>query len=180
MMQWESINELNAFRILDSMPEVETYAEQPCEICYLDDVGQEARHYPDIFVLVSGFNELWEIKTEADANSDPVRRRTALLTQELRFYGFTYRIVTAESLRVEPRLSNALKFLHFGRPPVSEVDRWLIEQMFSASGKLIWGEVCSGSCGPRGREIVSRLVLEGSLKIDPASAIYPGTEFRNN
>jgi hypothetical protein len=32
MLQWESINELNAFRLLDCDPGVTVFSEQPCEI----------------------------------------------------------------------------------------------------------------------------------------------------
>ena len=36
MLQWESINELNAFRLLDCDPRVTVFTEQPCEIVYFD------------------------------------------------------------------------------------------------------------------------------------------------
>jgi hypothetical protein len=32
MLQWESMNELNAFRLLDCDPRVAVFTEQPCEI----------------------------------------------------------------------------------------------------------------------------------------------------
>lgn len=43
MLQWESMNELNAFRVLDCDPRVTVFAEQPCEIVYFD--GTETRHH---------------------------------------------------------------------------------------------------------------------------------------
>jgi len=43
MLQWESMNELNAFRLLDCDPRVTVFAEQPCEIVYVD--GAETRHH---------------------------------------------------------------------------------------------------------------------------------------
>jgi hypothetical protein len=36
MLQWESMNELNAFRLLDCDPRVTVFTEQPCEIVYFD------------------------------------------------------------------------------------------------------------------------------------------------
>ena len=40
MLQWESINELNAFRLLDCDPRVTVFTEQPCEIGYFDGRGK--------------------------------------------------------------------------------------------------------------------------------------------
>ena len=37
MVQWESENELNAFRLLDCDPDVTRFHEQPCEIVYVLD-----------------------------------------------------------------------------------------------------------------------------------------------
>ena len=33
MLQWESLNELNAFRLLDCDPRVTLFSEQPCSMC---------------------------------------------------------------------------------------------------------------------------------------------------
>lgn len=35
MVQWESENELNAFRLLDCDPDVTRFHEQPCEVMYV-------------------------------------------------------------------------------------------------------------------------------------------------
>jgi hypothetical protein len=40
MLQWESINELNDFRLLDCDPRVTVFTEQPCEIGYFDERGK--------------------------------------------------------------------------------------------------------------------------------------------
>jgi hypothetical protein len=71
MLQWESINELNAFRLLDCDPRVTVFTEQPCEIVYLD--GTEIKHhYPDIYVEIDGNQELWEVKAECEASQNEV------------------------------------------------------------------------------------------------------------
>ena len=177
MMQWESPNELNAFRLLDCIPEVTTFGEQPCEIVYLDENGEEASHFPDIEVRVSGCRELWEVKTESDAVRDPISTRTELLTRELPAHGFIYRIVTAEYLRRQPRLKSMCKLLDFGRRQVTEVEREYIRRKIVNRLVLVWRDACSGQYGPYGREILCRLVLEGCLKIDVESSIDAGTPF---
>jgi hypothetical protein len=137
MMQWESVNELNAFRILDAMPEVSTFAEQPCEIRYVQ-AGLDRYHYPDILVVINGVSELWEVKPGADARSEETQSRTELLTQELLPYGLVYRIASAESLAQQPRLKNSIKLLQFGRRMATEMDSECIRQVLLRCGLLTW------------------------------------------
>ena len=61
MIHWESINELNAFRLLDCDPNVTSYSEQPCQIVYVWG-GVERVHYPDILVKTNAGKQLWEVK----------------------------------------------------------------------------------------------------------------------
>src|SRR5208282_1773043 len=79
MLQWESINELNAFRLLDCDPRVKAFTEQPCEIVYFDGI-ETRHHYPDIFVAIDSDQELWEVKAECEAVQSEVSTRTELLT----------------------------------------------------------------------------------------------------
>ena len=51
MLQWESMNELNAFRLLDCDPGVTAFTEQPCEIVYFDGT-ETRRHYPDVYAMI--------------------------------------------------------------------------------------------------------------------------------
>ncbi len=75
MLQWESINELNAFRLLDCDPRVTVFTEQPCEIVYFDGT-ETKRHYPDIYVEIDSHQELWEVKAECEASQSEVSTRT--------------------------------------------------------------------------------------------------------
>jgi hypothetical protein len=177
MMQWESINELNAFRLIECIPAVTQYAEQPCEITYLGADGQEARHYPDLLVTINGAKELWEVKACADAHSDEVRRRTEILMDGLPHLGFQYRIKLAENLAIQPRLDNACLLLKFGRQPITQVERWQFERLLEERPSLIWGEACAGTYGLRGREVLCRLVLDGVMSIEMYQPITDMTEF---
>ena len=97
MMQWESIHEGNAMRILDATPRVISFNEQPCEIIYTLN-GMKRRHYPDFMVIEQQSREFWEVKTERDANDPDVAARTRFLTVALAVYGYGYRMVLAETL----------------------------------------------------------------------------------
>ena len=61
MIQWESIHERNAFRLLEANPAVISYYEQPIAIQYLRG-GMEHVEYPDLLVISSEKKELWDMR----------------------------------------------------------------------------------------------------------------------
>ena len=176
MVQWESRNELHAFRLLDCDPKVMTFREQPCEIVYRQN-GVERRHYPDVYVETTGSKELWEIKPSSKASQDVIAARSALLRDGLKPYGFIYRVVLDCDLAKQPRLQNVDILLRFGRRPLTEFERERIRQDLQRLGSLRWSDVCRGVCGTKGREVVCRLVLEGVLAFDVDRPLSPNTHF---
>jgi hypothetical protein len=176
MVRWESINELNAFRLLDCNPRVTVFTEQPCEIVYVDGADIK-RHYPDIYVEIDGNQELWEVKAECEASQSEVSTRTELLNRGLGWYGFTYRVALAHELAKQPRLENAKTLLRYGRRAASDCERECLRTAVESKGHLNWAEICQGNFGSRGREIVCRLVLEGVLRVDLDSPLGPSTQF---
>ncbi|MDN3922556.1 hypothetical protein [Roseateles violae] len=165
MLEWESPHELNAFRLLDVDPSVTRFNEQPLVIKYLQD-DEERLHVPDIKVVRGARKELWEVKTLRDAQDEKVVRRTHLMTAGLRTYGYTYRVVIAEDPAAKPRMNNALTVLKFGRAEIPLVDRERLRRTLTNCGCLTWGAVVAGDLGPRGRQYICRLILEGGLQFD--------------
>ncbi len=165
MLQWESPHELNAFRILDADPDVRTFREQPCVIRYTL-AGESRIHYPDVLVESGSRLELWEIKPAVDASKTDVAERTRVLAEDLPRLEYAYRLQAAEDLAREPRLSNALALLKFGRAPVPALTRERLRRMTKASSGIPWGAVVSGSLGPAIRAAVCRLALEGVLSFE--------------
>src|SRR5271157_4065435 len=176
MLQWESMNELHAFRLLDCDPRVTAFTEQPCEIVYVDG-AETKRHYPDIYVETDSSQELWEVKAECEASLSEVLTRTQLLTRGLQQYGFTYRIVLDHELAKQPRLDNAKTMLRYGRRTASDNEREYVRLVLKSKGHLSWSEVCEGALGTHSRAIVCRLVLEGVLSFDLDSPLDPDTQF---
>ena len=176
MLHWESENELKAFRLLDCDPDVTRFNEQPCEIRYVLD-GQLRCHYPDVLVEKNGRKELWEVKNEARAEEPEVVARTTLLMQGLPLWGYTYRVISAKDLAMQPRQGNACVLLGFGRRAATNCEQEFIRQALKQDGSLLWSDACCGKYGPRGREILCSLVLRGVLTIDLDSPISPGTRF---
>lgn len=183
MLYWESIHELNAFRLLDANPAVLRFTEQPLTVRYVLE-GVEHDHYPDIQLVTKRGKELWEVKTSEDAASPDVALRTRLLAEALPAFGFTYRVVVAEDLALEPRLSNLLFVLRHGRMDVPIVERERLRVLLAKLPNLTWGAVQRGALGAKGLGYACRMILEGMLLVDlsgdllddlPVRVAPPGT-----
>ena len=175
MIQWESTNELNALRLLDADPEVLRFSEQPCKITYTQD-GSQRSHYPDILVEYTKQKEFWEVKSEVETRDPDFIRRTEILG-DLSRRGYGYRVAVAEDLKRQPRLSNAIQMVHYGRCPLGVADRERLRLLLDHEGFLSWDRACGGEYGKKGRSAVCRLVLEGKLCFDFASVWTGATRF---
>ena len=176
MIHWESLNELNAFRLLDCDPYVVSYSEQPCQIVYVIG-GVERVHYPDILVTTAGGKALWEVKLRSSASEPEVLARATFLSRVLPSWGYEYRTVFGEDLARQPRLNNANLLLSLGKRAVSDCEWEDVRRTLAEQGSLVWSETSSGNYGAKGREVLSSLVLRGVLTIDMNSPISPATEF---
>lgn len=174
MTQWESLNERNAFILLDCDTRIKTYKEQPGVIHY-EVAGRTFRHYPDVWALHQDREEFLEIKPARLAMDPEVQARTALMERDLPRFGYRYRLLLAEDLGLQPRLSNCLYLARYGRQPVHAHALERVRCMFSQYGQLSWGEIRSGALGAKGLTIACRLILEGRLSLDMNDALCPST-----
>ncbi|WP_457325445.1 Tn7 transposase TnsA N-terminal domain-containing protein [Roseateles sp. P5_E11] len=175
MLHWESPHELHAFRLLDAHASVLRFAEQPLVVTYVMD-GVQHDHYPDIEVQTASGRELWEVKTRADA--ERFAQRTRLLQEALPSYGYRYRVVLAEDLAAEPRLSNAALVLRHGRPAISDLARERARLLLDRQPVLSWGVILDGAFGAEGHKVACRLLLEGQLLLDVDAPIGRSTILR--
>lgn len=176
MMQWESPHELNAMRLLDADPTVSAFMEQPLIVHYVL-AGVEHKHFPDLEVHRRGFRELWEIKTDEDAASLDVEARTLLMTRGLPAFGYSYRVALSSELERQPRLGTALKILRDGRASITPIEREVVRCAFVRGELRHWGDLRDCSLGfYRARAAVTRLVLEGMVRISTDSPLCDRTE----
>ena len=176
-MEWESINELNAFRLLDVNPLVDEFYEQPLRIEY-ELNGKIRYEVPDILVIANDIKELWEIRPNATTYTREFIERTKLLAIELPQFGYMYRLAIAEALASEPRKGNVLKLLQFGRAFITEATKEEVRQLVARKSEIHWGDVTSGVFGPTGREAICRLALEGLLQFDIKNHWTDSTVFK--
>lgn len=178
MIQWESHNELNAFRLLDANPAVTDYHEQPLTIQFVLN-GENHIHFPDVLVQRGQSRELWEIKPRQEALRFQYIERTRFLEATLPSFGYQYRMVLADELSAQPRLSNVLMLLKYGREPVGDVEREHVRNILGRLPSINWAAAVRGDLGPRGRALLCRLALDGVLTVDIETAEISGaTEFR--
>jgi hypothetical protein len=165
MLQWESVNELNAFRLLEVNPAVLKFNEQPCELHYVMN-DEPHVHYPDILVHLNHGAEFWEIKAVAEAKHPDVIERTKLLTQALPNFGYQYRVILGEDLGRKVRLENIKSILAYGRKDVTSLLREKVRQIFCQHQEIKLGELIEVSKGKIGRNEIYRLILIGDLICD--------------
>lgn len=175
MMHWESPHELNAFRLLDAMPAVISFHEQPLVIRFILD-GKDHFHFPDVLVNFGSFQELWEIKPAGEAAAPDVVARTLLLQRELPQKGFTYRVVTGEDLAKEPRLGTILTLLRHGRRPISLMEREQVRLLFNRTHEISWGAAFE-KLAPSGFRVLARLFLEGHVTCNIGNPLTAATTF---
>lgn len=165
MTQWESLNERNAFILLDCDTRVRTYKEQPAVIQY-EIAGRSFRHFPDIWARYQDREEFLEIKPAKQALDPEVQARTALMERELPRFGYRYRLLLAEELALQPRLNTCSYLARHGRRPIHAHAREWTRRMFASYGHLHWGDIQAGALGAMGLALTCRLVMEGSVALD--------------
>ena len=177
MMQWQTVDHLNAFRLLDAESKVLSFHEKPMAIEY-ETHGVLHTERPDILVEIDGQKELWTIKKLAKVTDGRVATHSKNLALQLRSHGYQQKSVIAEWLKQEPRLGNAITLLGFGRQEVSPLAREAFRILFAKrAGGINWGEFREGIAGHLGKNILCRLVLEGVIHFDPTLAWTDLTAF---
>lgn len=165
MLQWESINELNAFRLLEVDPDVHFFQEQPCEIRFMMN-GEQYVHYPDILVKTPHRKAFWEIKPAFEARRPETATRTRLLSAALPNLGYEYQVVLGEDLGRKIRLYNMKALLAYGREEVSCLRREKVRQIFAQIPEMTIEQLQAASDVEISRKDIYRLILDGDLWCD--------------
>lgn len=176
-IEWESTNELNAFRLLEITAAVTSYGEQPARIDYILD-NERRKHYPDVLVIKGDEKEFWEIKPAQEFEKEEYKKRSEFLKEQLPIWGYSYHTKTAEYLKREPMLSNALLLLKYSTKQITDIDRELIRLALIKTAGIPWGIAGSEFIDCNRRQVLSGLVLEGFLYVDLRLPITQETEFR--
>lgn len=159
----ESLNELQAFRVLQATAHADSWQEQPFVLAYHHE-GKKHRYTPDLLVVWGTHREVVEIKEDAHAELPENQARFALIRELLGEHGYHFRLWKKSEICAEPRLTNVKLVLRYRSIEVSAVERERIRRSFSTSpdARLHTFRETQG-INPQS---VLRLVLDGTLYVD--------------
>jgi hypothetical protein len=126
----ESLNELQAFRILLATAHADSWQEQPFVLAYHHE-GERHRYTPDLLVVWGTHREAVEIKEDTEADSPENQARFALIRDLLTEHGYHFRLWKKSEICAEPRLTNVKLVLRYRSVEVSAVERERIRRLFS-------------------------------------------------
>lgn len=160
----ESLIERDAFILLDVLPDVINYSEQPALITYVAN-GVAHKHYPDLLVKYRNHFEFIEVKTDDEADSFEIIERTNILKELLLPKGYGYNVLRESDIRNEPRFSNASYILRRGYCDLEIGNSNHIDEKLKSKNGLPWGSVINESIGVIAVNYVCNLILKGLISI---------------
>jgi TnsA endonuclease-like protein len=131
----ESQIELNAFRVLLATVRPRAWQEQPFVLQYHHE-GAQHRYTPDILIDWGAYQEVVEIKDDADAESSENQARFTVIAQLLADHGYSFRIWKRSEICAEPRLTNVNLLLRYRCVQVPGDERERIRAAFSSTREL--------------------------------------------
>lgn len=159
----ESLNELQAFRVLMATAHADGWQEQPFTLEYHHE-GKKRRYTPDLLVAWGTQRHVVEIKEDAEAELPENQARFALIRELLTEHGYHFRLWKKSDICAEPRLTNAGLILRYRSVEVPAVEREKIRCTFSTTPEV---RLHSFRETPGiTLQSVLRLVLDGMLHVD--------------
>ena len=159
----ESLNELQAFRVLLATAHADGWQEQPFTLEFHYE-GKEGRYTPDLLVAWGTHRQVVEIKEDAEADLPETQARFALIRELLAEHGYHFRLWKKSEICAEPRLTNAGLILRYRSVEVPVVEREKLGRTFSTTPKVHL-QTFRETPGITVQSVL-RLVLDGTLHID--------------
>ncbi len=159
----ESLNELQAFRVLLVTAHADSWQEQPFVLEYHSE-GKKHFYTPDVLVAWGTDRHVVEVKEDADADLPENRARFTLIHELLAEHGYRFRLWKRSEICAEPRLTNVGLLLRYRSLEVQATEREKIRRAFSTALDLplhAFPEMPGMAI-----QSVLRLVLDGTLHID--------------
>lgn len=169
VVQCESELEREAALLLDFIPTVRAYGEQPVRINYLAD-GEWRSHIPDFAVLVENQITFVEIKFVKDVDAQ-VESRTRLLEKRLGSLGAIYCLATEHHLRQASHVQNAVRVLRRARHAISEVQLLTTLEKLRRSRSLPLAAFGWSVADSHDAVGIAQLIMSGHAAIDGEHAV---------
>ncbi len=161
--QAESLNELQAFRVLLATAHADSWQEQPFVLEYHHE-GKKHRYTPDLLVVWGTHREVVEVKEDAHAELPENQERFALIRELLGEHGYHFRLWKRSEICAEPRLTNVKLVLRYRSVEVSAAERERVRRSFSTTPEARL-DTFRETQGINPQSLL-RLVLDGTLYVD--------------
>ncbi len=131
----ESLNELQAFRVLLATAHADGWQEQPFTLEFHHE-GKKHRYTPDLLVAWGTHRHVVEIKEDTEADKPENQARFALIRELLTEHGYHFRLWKKSEICAEPRLANAGLILRYRSVEVPAMERERIRRALSTTPEV--------------------------------------------
>lgn len=163
-VHWESQLERDFYFLLEIDPNVISFKEQPMRLEYILD-GKKHYYTPDLLVERTDKKQVIEVKPKSKVKE--YGRIFQLASNICEKYGYEFRVITDEIIRLQPRLYNVKLLWRYSRIPIQPQHQILCREFFSTKREATLGEVMQffvAKCA--GKQIVFALLYRGLLEVD--------------
>lgn len=175
MLQCESRNELNFYRVADVTPEITSIYDQPLEIVFTLN-GKRQKHFPDSLLTRGDYDYLLEVKPHTQSLGQDLFLRTDVLTQLLKDKGYEYRLIDGSLISNSSALPNALLLSRYAQLGVNKSNFSLIERYFYENSGVHWNNIFALKSESENKRTVAFLIIAGQIKFDRGCLIEDGVE----
>lgn len=170
---WESQLERDRFHFLEFDSSVITFQEQPKPINYKLD-GDLRRYTPDLQIWSKRGNRYEEIKMKKEAEKPENIKKFEIVKSVFAEMGWDYRVVTEDTIRVQPCLDNINLILRYQREEITCYQRDIVNERFGTESKTNVFALCSDD-GPEQVTIahIYALISSHALRIDLGTPLTP-------
>lgn len=164
-LQWESQLERDCMRVLDVLPGVESFSEQPFPLRYMC-LGKEVTCYPDLLVTRSGRQTVIEVKPYEKAATPEAIEKFNNIENALAELGFSFEVWTEKEIRREPRWSNVILLMSTQRQRMELLADDVLLPLFSECSSLSVRQLSKRLRKVNARGQALSLVSAGKLLMD--------------
>jgi hypothetical protein len=163
-VQCESILEYEVALLLDVLPRVTSFAEQPARVKYVLE-GISRSHIPDFAVVAGKRRTFLEIKFEKDVDSDVVER-TKFMEHALKQLDWSYLLLTERHIRRGAAIENAISILRRARHSTCEILLLSVLEKLRRTPNSILGEHGWATNGDLRACAIAHLITKGQAEVD--------------
>lgn len=164
-LQWEPQLERDCMRVLDVLPDVGSFSEQPFPLRYMCS-GKEMTYYPDLLVTRAGRQTVIEVKPYEKAITPEAIEKFNNIESALAELGISFEVWTEKEIRSEPRWSNVILLMSTQRQRIELPADDVLVELFSECSSLSLRQLSKRLRKVNARGQALSLVSAGKLVTD--------------